>query len=80
MDTWNLHVTTVIRVEDIFPALPTMSSLTPFRSSLRVVAGALLGLTFWLSLASAADKTAADYYVHSLPGAPDGDSIKMHAG
>lgn len=27
-----------------------------------------------------ADKTAADYYVKSLPGAPDGPLLKMHAG
>jgi carboxypeptidase D len=27
-----------------------------------------------------ADKTAADYFVHSLPGQPDGPLLKMHAG
>jgi hypothetical protein len=27
-----------------------------------------------------AEKTAADYYVHSLPGAPDSPLLKMHAG
>ncbi|KAI9887607.1 MAG: Cell death protease [Watsoniomyces obsoletus] len=27
-----------------------------------------------------AEKTAADYYVHNLPGAPDGPLLKMHAG
>jgi carboxypeptidase D len=27
-----------------------------------------------------ADKTASDYYVHSLPGQPDGPLLKMHAG
>lgn len=27
-----------------------------------------------------ADPTAADYFVHSLPGAPDGPLLKMHAG
>lgn len=27
-----------------------------------------------------ADKTAADYYVHSLPAAPAGPLLKMHAG
>lgn len=27
-----------------------------------------------------ADKTAADYFVHSLPGAPKGPLLKMHAG
>jgi carboxypeptidase D len=30
--------------------------------------------------AALADKTAADYFVHSLPGAPDGPLLKMHAG
>lgn len=24
--------------------------------------------------------SAADYYVHSLPGAPEGPLLKMHAG
>lgn len=28
----------------------------------------------------AAASSAADYYVHSLPGAPDGPLLKMHAG
>ncbi|KAI1438476.1 Alpha/Beta hydrolase protein [Xylaria sp. CBS 124048] len=27
-----------------------------------------------------ADLSTGDYYVHELPGAPEGDSIKMHAG
>ncbi|KAH8159966.1 hypothetical protein CIB48_g8281 [Xylaria polymorpha] len=27
-----------------------------------------------------ADPSAGDYYVHHLPGAPEGDSTKMHAG
>jgi carboxypeptidase D len=27
-----------------------------------------------------AGKTAADYFVHSLPGAPEGPLLKMHAG
>ena len=27
-----------------------------------------------------ADKSAADYYVHSLPGQPEGPLLKMHAG
>jgi carboxypeptidase D len=31
--------------------------------------------------AALADKTAADYFVHSLPGAPEGQPLlKMHAG
>ncbi|KAI6089929.1 alpha/beta-hydrolase [Hypoxylon rubiginosum] len=48
-------------------------------SSVRVAAGALLGLTCWTAIARA-DMSAGDYYVHSLPGAPEGDLIKMHAG
>lgn len=27
-----------------------------------------------------ADSSQADYFVHSLPGAPDGPLLKMHAG
>ncbi|KAI1142531.1 alpha/beta-hydrolase [Hypoxylon sp. FL0543] len=50
-----------------------------FWSPVRVAAGALLGLAYWTSIATA-DPTASDYYVHSLPGAPEGDLIKMHAG
>lgn len=38
----------------------------------------LFGL-LWLP-GSLAEKTAADYYVRSLPGAPDGPLLKMHAG
>lgn len=37
-------------------------------------------LSLLLLPAAYADKTAADYYVHSLPGAPDGPLLKMHAG
>lgn len=40
---------------------------------------ALLCSTAWLPLAFAADKKAADYFVHSLPGAPE-PLLKMHAG
>ncbi|KAJ5689753.1 hypothetical protein N7462_004145 [Penicillium macrosclerotiorum] len=46
--------------------------------------GALAMLSWSLFLllgpALAAAKSAADYYVHSLPGAPDGPLLKMHAG
>lgn len=38
-----------------------------------------LGLLLWPAL-SAAGKTAADYYVQSLPGQPDGPLLNMHAG
>lgn len=33
-----------------------------------------------LSPAIVSAKSAADYYIHSLPGAPDGPLLKMHAG
>jgi carboxypeptidase D len=33
-----------------------------------------------LSSPATAEKTAADYYVDSLPGQPDGPLLKMHAG
>ncbi|KAI0881827.1 alpha/beta-hydrolase [Annulohypoxylon maeteangense] len=49
-----------------------------FRSSARVVIAAL-GLASWTTMANA-ELSASDYYVHSLPGVPKGDSIKMHAG
>ena len=39
-----------------------------------------LVLVFFAATVSGADKTAADYYVKSLPGAPAGPLLKMHAG
>ncbi|CAF9914223.1 Cell death protease [Imshaugia aleurites] len=39
-----------------------------------------LSLCMWMWNVSAAQKTAADYYVQSLPGQPDGPLLKMHAG
>jgi carboxypeptidase D len=39
----------------------------------------LLSLSAFIP-ATLADKTAADYFVHSLPGAPEGPLLKMHAG
>lgn len=48
--------------------------------SLRMpMAVAALLLSCAASLA-AAEKSAADYFVHSLPGAPEEPPIKMHAG
>ena len=43
---------------------------------------ALLGLCYVLANISSvmADKAAGDYFVHSLPGAPAGPLLKMHAG
>ncbi|KAJ5880576.1 Pheromone-processing carboxypeptidase kex1 [Penicillium subrubescens] len=37
-------------------------------------------LSLLLAPALAAASSAADYYVHSLPGAPEGPLLKMHAG
>ncbi|KAI1487881.1 Alpha/Beta hydrolase protein [Biscogniauxia mediterranea] len=45
----------------------------------RVAAGVLCALATWSPLVLA-DLSAGDYYVHSLPGAPEGDLVKMHAG
>ncbi|KAK0653412.1 Pheromone-processing carboxypeptidase kex1 [Lasiodiplodia hormozganensis] len=44
--------------------------------------GLLAAAAAWPPAAWAADqeKTAADYFVHSLPGAPPGPLLKMHAG
>ncbi|KAK5100888.1 Cell death protease [Exophiala xenobiotica] len=40
----------------------------------------LLALFIWALPAAWAEKTAADYYVKSMPGAPKGPLLKMHAG
>lgn len=53
--------------------------MAPSWSPVRLAACGLLNLASWTSTAFA-DKTAADYYVHSLPGAPAGPLVKMHAG
>ena len=34
----------------------------------------------WTTTVSAAGESAGDYFVHSLPGAPEGPLVKMHAG
>ena len=43
---------------------------------------ALWTLTIWISLFVSASwaKTAADYFIHSLPGQPEGPLLRMHAG
>lgn len=54
----------------------------PFLAQLRVpsVASLLAAIALpWLDTVSA-QKTAADYFVHELPGAPPSPFIKMHAG
>ncbi|KAK3903841.1 Alpha/Beta hydrolase protein [Staphylotrichum tortipilum] len=37
-------------------------------------------LSPWSATLAAAEKSAGDYFVHSLPGAPEGPLVKMHAG
>lgn len=51
-------------------------------ASMRAFTCVLLASAAWLPAAWADDKekTAADYFVHSLPGAPPGPLLKMHAG
>lgn len=46
----------------------------------RIGTVALAALSWLVAPSSAADKTAADYFVHALPGAPATPFIKMHAG
>lgn len=41
--------------------------------------GGLVATVAWLPSIMAAEKTQADYFVHSLPGAPQ-PLLKMHAG
>lgn len=48
--------------------------------SLATVASWALSLLLFSNVESASAKSAADYYVRSLPGAPAGPLLKMHAG
>lgn len=57
-----------------FPAQPAIMA------SLRQAACGLLMLASWTWTAAAAEPAAADFFVHSLPGAPEGSLVKMHAG
>lgn len=57
------------------PSLDRRKTILSWISVLWTIVSVLLALP-----AVNADKTAADYYVHSLPGAPDGPLLKMHAG
>ncbi|KAI1850216.1 hypothetical protein JX266_004074 [Neoarthrinium moseri] len=54
--------------------------MAPPWSPVRIAASGLAMLASWTSTANAVDMTAADYFVHSLPGAPAGPLVKMHAG
>ncbi|CAG8949811.1 hypothetical protein HYFRA_00004135 [Hymenoscyphus fraxineus] len=61
-----------------FPTLP-LGRLRSSGSQMATWLG-LLSFSLMPSMGLAADKTAADYFVHSLPGAPEGPLLKMHAG
>lgn len=63
------------RIDDMAPNLDRRKSRVPGLTLLW-----LLGLFLWALPAAQAEKTAADYYVKSLPGAPKGPLLKMHAG
>ena len=54
-----------------------LSIFAPSRWRTALLGGLLCSLS-WLP-GSAADKTQADYFIHSLPGAPE-PLLKMHAG
>ncbi|GLA41207.1 cell death protease [Aspergillus niger] len=49
-------------------------------TSIPSMASWLLSTLLFLSPSLVSAKSAADYYVHSLPGAPEGPLLKMHAG
>jgi hypothetical protein len=55
-------------------------ALLPLLASWRQPLVVLASLVLALSAPASAEKSAADYYVHSLPGAPEGPLLKMHAG
>jgi carboxypeptidase D len=55
------------------------ASAGAFTAKLSTAICGILSLAMLPSLA-AAEKSAADYFVHSLPGAPEGPLLKMHAG
>ncbi|KAJ5951426.1 uncharacterized protein N7479_009839 [Penicillium vulpinum] len=59
-----------------------MLSMPFLPSSLKGGPAAMLlsALSLLLSPALVSASSAADYYVHSLPGAPEGPFLKMHAG
>lgn len=54
-----------------------LSTFAPSRWRTALLGGLLCSLS-WLP-GSAADKTQADYFIKSLPGAPE-PLLKMHAG
>lgn len=48
--------------------------------SMRIGSVALAALSCMIAPSNAQEKSAADYFVHQLPGAPATPFIKMHAG
>lgn len=59
-------------------ATPMMAP--PWGSPRALFAHGLAMLASWPLAANAAASVAGDYFVRSLPGAPKGDTVKMHAG
>lgn len=57
-----------------------MMAVLPLLASWRQLPAVMAGLSLALSGLAGADKSAGDYFVHELPGAPEGPLIKMHAG
>lgn len=53
--------------------------MAPLWSPGRIAAYGLAMLASWTPTVSA-QMAAGDYFVHSLPGAPAGPLVKMHAG
>lgn len=60
--------------------VPTMMAGLPRLASWRRLPAVMAGIALALSGLASADKSAGDYFVHDLPGAPEGPLIKMHAG
>ena len=58
----------------------TSTSFLPSTVFLSWTASLLLLLSIPSVVAAKSAKSAADYYVRSLPGAPEGPLLKMHAG
>lgn len=78
--SWSLRFPPVINY--IVSSVAGMFSTSPWRGR----KGTVAALSSWLSLLflscplTVTAKSASDYYVPSLPGAPDGPLLKMHAG
>lgn len=55
-------------------------AVLPLFAGWRRLPAVIAALAVSSALAADPAKTAADYFVRSLPGAPEGPLIKMHAG